>query len=172
MEALKQIIRDVPDFPKPGILFKDIAPLLGDSVQFAKVVDHLKERYAGKKIDHVVGIEARGFVFAAALAYALGTGCVMVRKPGKLPYKTFQQTYDLEYGTDTVEIHRDALKAGERVVVIDDVLATGGTMAATIDLIRENFKAEIVEAAFIIELTFLNGHEKLKDLPRYSVVQF
>ena len=172
MEALKQIIRDVPDFPKPGILFKDIAPLLGDSVQFAKVVDHLKERYAGKKIDHVVGIEARGFVFAAALAYALGAGCVMVRKPGKLPYKTFKQTYDLEYGTDTVEIHQDALIAGERVVVIDDVLATGGTMAATIDLIRQNFKAEIVEAAFIIELTFLNGHEKLNDLPRYPVIEF
>ena len=172
MEALKQIIRDIPDFPKPGIIFKDIAPLLGDPEQFAKVVDHLKERYAGKKIDHVVGIEARGFIFAATLAYALGAGCVMVRKPGKLPYKTFQQTYDLEYGTDTVEIHQDALKEGERVVVIDDVLATGGTMAATIDLIRDNFKAEIVEAAFIIELTFLNGHEKLSNLPRYSLVQF
>ena len=172
MEALKQIIRDIPDFPKPGIIFKDIAPLLGDPVQFAKVVDHLKERYVGKKIDHVVGIEARGFVFAAALAYALGAGCVMVRKPGKLPYKTFQQTYDLEYGTDTVEIHQDALKEGTRVVVIDDVLATGGTMAATVNLIRDNFKAEIVEAAFIIELTFLNGHEKLQDLPRYSVIEF
>jgi adenine phosphoribosyltransferase len=172
MEALKQIIRDIPDFPKPGIIFKDITPLLGDPVQFAKVVDHLKERYAGKKIDRVVGIEARGFIFAAALAYALGAGCVMVRKPGKLPYKTFQQTYDLEYGTDTVEIHQDALKEGERVVVIDDVLATGGTMAATIDLIRDNFKAEIVEVAFIIELTFLNGHEKLNNLPRYSLIQF
>ena len=172
MEALKQIIRDIPDFPKPGIIFKDITPLLGDPVQFAKVVDHLKERYAGKKIDHVVGIEARGFVFAAALAYALGAGCVMVRKPGKLPYKKFQQTYDLEYGTDTVEMHQDALKQGERVVVIDDVLATGGTMAATVNLIRDNFKAEIVEAAFIIELTFLNGHEKLQDLPIYSMIQF
>ena len=172
MEALKQIIRDIPDFPKEGIIFKDIAPLLGDPVQFAKVVDHLKDRYAGKKIDRVVGIEARGFIFASALAYALGAGCVMVRKPGKLPYKTFQQTYDLEYGTDTVEIHQDALKDGERVVVIDDVLATGGTMAATVDLIRENFKAEIVEAAFLIELTFLNGHEKLKDLPRYSLIQY
>ncbi len=96
MEALKQIIRDIPDFPKEGIIFKDIAPLLGDPVQFATVVDHLKERYTGKKIDHVVGIEARGFIFAATLAYALGAGCVMVRKPGKLPYKTFQQTYDLE----------------------------------------------------------------------------
>jgi adenine phosphoribosyltransferase len=172
MEALKQIIRDIPDFPKEGIIFKDIAPLLGDPVQFAAVVDHLKERYAGKKIDHVVGIEARGFIFAAALAYVLGAGCVMVRKPGKLPYKTFQQTYDLEYGTDTVEMHQDALKEGERVVVIDDVLATGGTMAATVDLIRDNFKAEIVEAAFIIELTFLNGKAKLKNLPRYSVIEF
>jgi adenine phosphoribosyltransferase len=172
MEALKQIIRDIPDFPKPGILFKDITPLLGDPVQFTKVVDHLKERYTGKKIDHVVGIEARGFIFAATLAYALGAGCVMVRKPGKLPYKTFKQTYDLEYGTDTVEIHQDALKEGERVVIIDDVLATGGTMAATVDLIRDNFKAKIVEAAFIIELTFLKGRDKLKELPLYSVVEF
>ena len=172
MESLKRIIRDIPDFPKKGIVFKDIAPLLGDAVQFTKVVDHLKERYTGKKIDHVVGIEARGFIFAATLAYALGAGCVMIRKPGKLPYKTFQQTYDLEYGTDTVEIHQDALKEGERVVVIDDVLATGGTMAATVDLIRQNFKAEIVEAAFIIELTFLNGREKLKNLPMYSLIQF
>lgn len=172
MEELKTIIRDIPDFPKEGIIFKDIAPLLGDPVQFAKVVDHLKERYAGKKIDQVVGIEARGFIFAATLAYALGAGCVMIRKPGKLPYKTFQQTYDLEYGTDTVEIHQDAIKEGERVVVIDDVLATGGTMAATIDLIRQNFKAEIVEVAFIIELNFLNGKAKLKDLPIYSLIQF
>ena len=172
MEALKQSIRDIPDFPKEGVVFKDIAPLLGDAVQFTKVVDHFKERYTGKKIDHVVGIEARGFIFAATLAYALGAGCVMIRKPGKLPYKTFQQTYDLEYGTDTVEIHQDALKEGERVVVIDDVLATGGTMAATIDLIRDNFKAEIIEAAFIIELKFLKGREKLKNLPMYSLIQF
>jgi len=172
MEALKEIIRDIPDFPKEGIIFKDIAPLLGDPVQFTIVVDHLKERYTGKKIDRVVGIEARGFIFAATLAYALGAGCVMVRKPGKLPYKTFKQTYDLEYGTDTVEIHQDALKEGERVVVIDDVLATGGTMAATVDLIRENFHAEIVEAAFLMELNFLNGREKLKNLPIYSLIQY
>ena len=172
MEALKNIIRDIPDFPKKGIIFKDITPLLADSVQFTTVIDHLKERYVGKKIDHVLGIEARGFIFAATLAYALGAGCIMVRKPGKLPYKSFEQTYDLEYGTDTVEIHQDALKKGERVVLIDDVLATGGTMAATVDLIRENFHAEIVEAAFLMELTFLNGREKLKDLPKYSVIEF
>lgn len=172
MKALKEFIRDIPDFPKPGIVFKDITPLLGDPVQFTKVVDHFKERYTGKKIDHVVGIEARGFIFAATLAYALGAGCVMVRKPGKLPYQTFQQTYDLEYGTDTVEIHQDALQKGERVVIIDDVLATGGTMAATVDLVRNNFQAEIVEAAFIIELTFLNGRTKLKDLPMHSLIQF
>jgi adenine phosphoribosyltransferase len=120
----------------------------------------------------VVGIEARGFIFAATLAYALGAGCVMVRKPGKLPYKTFKQTYDLEYGTDTIEIHQDALKEGERVVVIDDVLATGGTMAATVELVRKNFQAEIVEVTFIMELNFLNGREKLKDLPLYSIIQF
>ncbi len=172
MEALKQVIRDIPDFPKKGIVFKDITPLLSDSVQFNTVVDHLKERYIGKKIDHVVGIEARGFIFAATLAYALGAGCVMIRKPGKLPYKSFEQTYDLEYGTDTVEIHQDALKKCERVVLIDDVLATGGTMAAVVDLIRENFQAEIIEAAFLMELTFLNGREKLKDLPMYSVIQY
>ena len=172
MEALKQVIRDIPDFPKKGIIFKDITPLLADPVQFAVAVDHLKERYTGKKIDHVVGIEARGFIFAATLAYALGAGCVMVRKPGKLPYKSFEQTYDLEYGTDTIEIHQDALKEGERVVLIDDVLATGGTMAATVDLIRKNFKADIVEAAFIIELGFLNGREKLKDLSMYSLIQY
>ena len=172
MEALKQIIRDIPDFPKKGIIFKDITPLLADAVQFATTVDHLKERYVGKKVDHVVGIEARGFIFAATLAYALGAGCIMVRKPGKLPHTTFEQTYDLEYGTDTVEIHQDAFKEGEQVVLIDDVLATGGTMAATVDLVRENFKAEIVEIAFIIELTFLNGRDKLKDLPIYSLVQY
>ena len=172
MEGLKKVIRDVPDFPKKGIIFKDITPLLGDPVMFGRVIDALAERYAAKNIVKVVGIEARGFIFCSALAHALKAGCVMVRKPGKLPYKTHQQTYDLEYGTDTIEIHQDALNDGDNVLLIDDVLATGGTMAATVDLIRKNFHAEIVEAAFIIELEFLNGRDKLKDLPMYSVIQF
>ncbi len=172
MEELKTIIRDIPDFPKEGIVFKDITPLLSDPVHFTKVIDSLKMRYTGKKIDMVVGIEARGFIFAATLAYALGAGCVIVRKPGKLPYKTFEQSYSLEYGTDSIEIHQDALKQGQRVVLIDDVLATGGTMAAAVQLINKNFQAEIVEASFIIELTFLNGKDKLKNLPIFSMIQF
>ena len=135
MDDIKNIIRDVPDFPKEGILFKDITPLLGDAKAFAKVIDAFKDRYAGKGIDTVVGVEARGFVFASAVAYAIGAGCGIVRKPGKLPYKTFSKTYDLEYGTDTVEIHQDAIADGQKVLLIDDVLATGGTMAAVVELI-------------------------------------
>ena len=132
-----------------------------------------KERYADKQIDKVVGVEARGFIFASALAYALEAGTTMVRKLGKLPYKTYQETYSLEYGTDTVEIHQDAFQPGERIVVIDDVLATGGTLAATLKLIRNNFESvEIVETAFLIELDFLNGREKLKDTPIHSLTHY
>lgn len=172
MEELKKIIRDVPDFPKQGIVFKDITPLLGHPQLFAKVVDHLKNRFSGQKIDHIVGIEARGFIFAAPLAYALGAGCVMVRKPGKLPYKTYQQNYALEYGTDTVEIHQDAVHPGSKVVLIDDVLATGGTMAAAAELVQNNFKADVVEVAFLMELGFLNGREKLPGLAIHSLIQY
>ena len=173
MESVKQIIRDIPDFPKEGIIFKDITPLLGDASAFGKTISTLKERYADKQIDKVVGVEARGFIFASALAYALEAGTTMVRKPGKLPYKTYQETYSLEYGTDTVEIHQDAFQPGERIVLIDDVLATGGTLAATLNLIRSNFESvEIVETAFLIELDFLNGREKLKDTPIHSLIHF
>jgi adenine phosphoribosyltransferase len=173
MESVKKIIRDIPDFPKEGIVFKDITPLLADASVFRKIINTLKERYRDKQIDKVVGVEARGFIFASALAYALEAGTTMVRKPGKLPYKTYQETYSLEYGTDTVEIHQDAFHSGERIVVIDDVLATGGTIEATLSLIRKNFESvEIVETAFLIELDFLNGRKKLKDTPIHSLIHY
>ncbi len=173
MESVKQIIRDIPDFPKEGIVFKDITPLLSDSSAFGKTINTLKERYAGKQIDTVVGVEARGFIFASALAYALEAGTTLIRKPGKLPYKTYQETYSLEYGTDTIEIHQDAFQPGERIVLIDDVLATGGTLAASLNLIRNNFEnVEIEEVAFLIELDFLNGRDKLKDTPIHSLIHY
>lgn len=172
MDELKASIRDIPDFPKKGILFKDITPLLADRAVFVKTIDTLKDRYSGKGIDVVVGIEARGFIFAAALAYALGAGTVVVRKPGKLPYKTFKQSYALEYGTDAVEIHQDALQNGQKIVLIDDVLATGGTVSATLGLIQSNFRVELVEVAFLIELDFLKGREKLTDQPIHSLIHY
>ena len=173
MESVKQMIRDIPDFPKEGIIFKDITPLLADSSAFEKIINTLKERYADKQIDKVVGVEARGFIFASALAYALEAGTTMVRKPGKLPYKTYQETYSLEYGTDTIEIHQDAFQPGESIVLIDDVLATGGTLGATLNLIRNNFQnVKIVETAFLIELDFLSGREKLKDTPIHSLIHY
>ena len=173
MESVKQIIRDIPDFPKEGIIFKDITPLLADASAFGETINALKKRYVDKEIDRVVGVEARGFIFASALAYALGAGTTMVRKPGKLPYKTYQETYSLEYGNDTIEIHQDAFQPSERIVLIDDVLATGGTLAATLNLIRKNFESvEIEEVAFLIELDFLNGREKLKDIPIHSLIHY
>ena len=172
METLKSVIRDIPDFPKEGIIFKDITPLLSNSVSFKKVIDTLKTRYKDNRIDQVVGVEARGFVFASALAYALGCGVVMVRKPGKLPHKTFQETYSLEYGKDSVEIHQDAFEKGQNVVIIDDVLATGGTLAACIDLVNKNFEVNLIEVGFLIELDFLKGRQKLGDVSIYSMMHF
>ena len=172
MEALKTIIRDVPDFPKKGIIFKDITPMLSDPGLFQKAIDILKDRYEDKKIDRIVGIEARGFVFASALAYALGAGVTMVRKPGKLPYKTHRKTYSLEYGEDSIEVHQDAFENGQRIVIIDDVLATGGTLAACVDLVQNNFQVELVEIALLIELDFLGGRQKLDGLPIYSMIHF
>jgi adenine phosphoribosyltransferase len=164
------MIRDIPDFPKKGILFKDLTPLLSDPVSFRRMVDMLAERYEGKNIDMVVGVEARGFIIGAALAYRLGTGVILIRKPGKLPYKTHHTIYELEYGTDQLEIHQDAIQPGQKVVIADDLLATGGTMKAAVDLVG-NFDGEIVECAFLVELAFLKGREKL-DSPVFSLMSF
>ena len=172
MEALKSVIRDIPDFPKEGIIFKDITPLLSNSILFQTVIDTLKSRYIDLKIDQVVGVEARGFIFASALAYALGSGVVMLRKPGKLPFKTYQKKYSLEYGEDCIEIHQDAFQKGQRVIIIDDVLATGGTLASCIDLIQKNFQVNLVEVAFLMELDFLEGRQKLGNIPIHSIMHF
>ena len=172
MEMLKSVIRDIPDFPKEGIVFKDITPLLSNPESFKKAIDTMKVRYKDKKIDQVVGVEARGFIFASALAYALGCGVVMVRKPGKLPYKTYQKTYSLEYGEDTIEIHQDAFENDQKIIIIDDVLATGGTLAACIELVNTNFNVDLVEVGFLIELDFLKGRQKLGNVPIYSMMHF
>lgn len=171
MENLKSIIRDIPDFPKKGVLFKDITTLLGDAKSYQRMVDLLANRYIGEKIDKVVGVEARGFIIGAALAYKLGAGIVLVRKPGKLPSETYQKTYALEYGTDTLEIHIDAIQKGERVLIADDLLATGGTMAAVVDMVSA-MGAEIVECCFMAELGFLEGSKRLPKGKVFSLLQF
>lgn len=171
MEHLKQYIRSVPDFPKKGILFRDITTLLNNKERFREVIDVLSERYAGKNIDAVVAVESRGFIFGGALAYKLGAAMAPVRKKGKLPAKTISATYSLEYGEDTIEMHEDAFKPGARVLLLDDLLATGGTMSAAVDLVKK-LKGNIVEIAFLIELADLEGRTKLKDLPVYSMVSY
>lgn len=171
MEDLKNIIRDIPDFPKKGIIFKDITTLLADAQSFQKMIDLLSHRYVGKRIDKVVGVEARGFIIGSALAYKLGAGVVLVRKPGKLPSETFKKTYDLEYGSDTLEIHTDSIKKGERVLIADDLLATGGTMAAVVEMVN-SMGGEIVECCFMTELEFLNGREKLPKDKVFSLLKF
>lgn len=171
MEQLKNIIRDVPDFPKEGIVFKDITTLLADAKSFQRVIDIMAHRYIDREIDLVLGVEARGFIMGSALAYKLGKGIVLVRKPGKLPYKTFSTSYDLEYGTDELHIHQDAIKKGQKVLIADDLLATGGTVEAVIDLI-EKMGGEIVECAFLAELEFLKGKDKLKPHDVYSLLKF
>ncbi len=171
MEDLKNIIRDIPDFPKKGIIFKDITTLLADAKSFSRMVDLLAHRYVGQHIDKVVGVEARGFIIGAALAYKLGAGVVLVRKPGKLPAETFKKTYDLEYGTDTLEIHTDAIKPGEKILLADDVLATGGTMAAVVDMVQQ-MGGDLVECCFMTELSFLHGREKLPKGKVHSLLTF
>jgi adenine phosphoribosyltransferase len=171
MNDLKALIREVPDYPKPGILFYDITTLLKDKAGFHRMIDSLCEHYKGHTIDLVAGMEARGFIFAPALAYRLGAGFVPVRKPKKLPAKTASVTYDLEYGTDTLEVHEDAFQPGQRVIICDDLLATGGTAAATAKLIR-NLGGIVEGAAFAVELTFLNGRGKLPGLDVFSLIQY
>ncbi len=171
MQELKDIIRDVPDFPKKGIIFKDITTLLSDGRSFHRMVDLIAHRYVGQRIDKIIGVEARGFVLGSALAYKLGVGITLVRKPGKLPYKTRKVSYELEYGTDTLEIHEDAFKPGDRVIIADDLLATGGTVAAVVKLV-EGLGAEIVECAFMTELEFLHGRQKLPPGKVFSLLKF
>jgi adenine phosphoribosyltransferase len=169
--SLKSLIREVPDFPKKGILFYDITTLLKDKTGFAQLIDALAEHYMEKKIDLVVGIEARGFIFGPALAYRLGAGFVPVRKPKKLPAETAKVTYDLEYGTDTLEIHKDAVKKGQRVVIVDDLLATGGTAKACMDLVQ-SLGGEVAGLGFAVELTFLNGRQRLAPADVTSLLQY
>jgi len=169
--SIRRAIRDIPDFPKPGIVFKDITPLLANGPLFAKTIDLLAERYQGQAVDTVLGIESRGFIIGAALAYKLGAGFSVVRKPGKLPYETHSASYELEYGSDALEIHIDAISSGAHVVIADDLIATGGTAAATARLVGK-LGGTVVECAFVIELSFLNGREKLKPYGVYSLIQY
>jgi len=169
--GLKECIRSIPDFPKPGILFRDITTLLQNGKAFKESLDLLSQEYEGKKIDYVVAVEARGFIFGGALAERLNAGFIPVRKKGKLPWKTKSITYSLEYGTDTLEIHEDALKPECRVLIVDDLLATGGTVKAVADLV-ETLGGKIVGIAFVIELVDLKGREKLKKYPVVSLIQF
>jgi adenine phosphoribosyltransferase len=171
MEDLKQKIRNVQDFPKPGIGFKDITTLIKDDAAFKKSIDALADQYNPDDIDVIVGIESRGFIFGAALAYKWGKGFVPVRKPGKLPAEKIKEEYQLEYGTDAVEIHKDAITPGQRVLIIDDLLATGGTVAAAANLV-EKLSGNIVGISFLIELSFLNGREKLGRYNIHSLITF
>ncbi len=168
---LTAFIRDIPDFPKPGIMFKDISPLLKDAKAFQTAIDRLVDHYRALEIDYVVGIESRGFLVGAPLAYHLGKGFIPIRKPGKLPYRTETIDYALEYGSGSLEIHADALAAGHRLLVVDDLLATGGTVAATRALI-ERLGGHVVAAGFLVELAFLNGREKLPGLDVHSLLTY
>ncbi len=171
MEHLKELIREVPDFPKEGINFYDITTLLKDAGGLKQTLDSMVERYKDKNIDVVIGMESRGFIFATPLAYQIGAGFVPVRKPGKLPAEKTSVSYDLEYGQDTLEIHNDAVSEGTRVLIVDDLLATGGTAKATVDLV-EKLNGEIVGLDFLCELTFLNGRDKLKGYNVQSLLKY
>lgn len=170
VESLTKLVRDVPDFPRPGIVFKDITPILASPEALSLAVEFMTQPFREHPVDIVVGAESRGFIFGTAVARNLSAGFVPIRKPGKLPCKTRRAEYELEYGTDALEIHEDAIRPGMRVLLVDDLLATGGTMAACRDLVR-SLRGEIVAAAFLIELCFLHGREKLANMPVYSVIK-
>ena len=171
MNHLKSLIREVPDFPKPGINFYDITTLLKDADGFRQTIDALADEFKGQEIDTVIGIEARGFIFAPALAYHIGAGFVPVRKPRKLPAECESISYDLEYGQDTLQVHKDAVGAGHKVLIADDLLATGGTAKAVVDLV-EKMGGEVVGLGFVIELEFLSGREKLSKYDVRSLIQY
>src|SRR3954454_19762060 len=171
VDVLKSHIRDIPDFPKPGVTFKDITPLLADAGAFMSMVDALADRFRDEPVDKVLGIEARGFIIAAPVAHALGAGFVPVRKAGKLPWEVEKQEYVLEYGTDLLEIHRDAVAPGERALIVDDVMATGGTASAAVRLV-EKLGGEVAGLAFVIELAFLGGRGKLGDHSAVSLITY
>ncbi len=170
LDELKTYIRDIRDFPKPGIVFKDITPLLASGTALQEVVDRIADRYRGQT-DMILGIESRGFVIGAAVAYRLGLGLALVRKPGKLPHERYAARYELEYGSDTLEIHRDAFGNGSRVLIVDDLLATGGTASAAVELVRR-LDGDVVGCAFIIELTFLKGRARLQAPDVFSLISY
>jgi adenine phosphoribosyltransferase len=170
-DQLKAAVRDVPDFPIKGVLFKDITPILQNGKLFRQAVDAIADRHKGREVDAVVGIDARGFIFAGAVAYKLGVGLVPVRKKGKLPYKTIVTSYTLEYGSETSEMHVDALKKGDNVIIVDDLLATGGTAMAAATLVKQ-LGGNIIEIDFLIELSFLKGRERLKEHPVFAAITY
>jgi len=170
-EDFSQYCRDIPDFPKPGIIFRDITGLLKNGPAFKRAIDAIAEQYKKQKIDTVVCIEARGFLLGSALAYRLGAGLVPVRKKGKLPWKVYRKSYSLEYGTDQLEIHQDGIEPGKNILIVDDVIATGGTIAAVAYLVKE-MKGNITGAAFLIELVDLKGREKIKDIPIFALIKY
>lgn len=171
VERLKGSIRDIPDFPKKGVVFKDITPILQNGQLFRLATTVFVERYQRKTVDAIVAIDARGFLFASTVAYCLGVGMAIVRKKGKLPFTTINKSYDLEYGSNTIEMHSDSITKGQRVIIIDDVLATGGTVNAAVELVQQ-LGGEVVEAAFLLEIASLGGKEKLSPIPVFSILQY
>lgn len=171
LNEVKSLIRDIPDFPKPGIIFKDITPVLAHPEAFKFIIDEMANKYSNANVDLVLGAEARGFILAATIAYKLGAGFIPARKPGKLPYNTKKAEYELEYGVDTLEMHEDAVAGHHNVLIVDDVLATGGTASAKVKLVEE-MGATVVGVAFLIELTFLNGIDKLQGQDIFSLIKY